>query len=303
VKAGGYEAEYGRATGGIINVITHTGSNQFAGQAFGFYTGNGLSASPRFLLAGAEETQFSIYDFGGSLGGPIVRDRLWFFAAYNPSFRRQRVEAPGVALPDETLTQHLFATKLNWLAGSRTDVTFTLHGDPSTHRHVDVTGISGSLLNAEAVTDEGRQGGLVLSGLIRHQLGSRSQLQFEASRYTHKDNSDAPTEFGHVEPHFLDALSGQVSGGRGFLFHSDAERRALRASLSVGRGDHDLKAGVEYEDNRFEQLNDQTGTRITQRRDYPVRRHELSLDAGTHSRSGAQPRANPLCSGLVEGER
>jgi hypothetical protein len=257
-KAGGYEAEYGRATGGIVNVITHTGSNRFSGQIFGFYTGNGLSASPKFALAGAEESQFSIYDFGGSLGGPIVKDHLWFFAAYNPSFKRQRVEAPGVELPDETLTQHLFATKLNWWAGPRTDVTFTLNGDPSTHRHLDLAGVPGSLLNAEAITQEGRQGGAVFSGLVRHQLGSRSQLQLEASRYTHKDNSDPPTEFGLTAPHFLDASTGELSGGAGILFHSEADRRALRGSVTVGWHDHDLKAGVEYEDNRFEQLNDQT---------------------------------------------
>lgn len=258
VKAGGYEAEYGRATGGIVNVITRTGSNRFAGQLFGYFTGNDLSASPRFALAGAEESQFSIYDFGGSLGGPVVRDRLWFFAAYNPSFRRQRVEAPGVTLPDEAQTQHLFATKLNWWVSPRTDLTFTVHGDPGTHRHLDLAGVPGSLLNADAVTDEGRQGGVVLSGLARHQLGSRSQLQVEVSRYTHTDNVDPPTELGLTEPHFFDAPTGQVSGGRGFLFHSDAERRALRSSLTAGWRSHDLKVGVEYEDNRFEQLNDQT---------------------------------------------
>jgi hypothetical protein len=255
VKAGGYEAEYGRATGGIINVITHTGSNRFAGQLFGFFTGDELSASPKFALAGAQENQFSTYDFGGSLGGPIVKDRLWFFAAYNPSFQREVVEAPGTTLPDQTRTQHLFATKLNWSAGPRTDVTFTLHGDPSTRRELDVGSVPGSVLNPEAITDHGQGGGIVLSSLVRHQLGRHRLLQLDVSRFSYRNNTDPPTEAG-LAPHFTDAITGQVSGGRGFLFHSEAERRAIRGSLSMAWGGHDMKTGVEYEDNRWEQVND-----------------------------------------------
>jgi hypothetical protein len=258
VKAGGYEAEYGRATGGIINVITHTGSNRFAGQLFGFFTGDELSASPKFAVAGARENQFSTYDVGGSLGGPIVKDRLWFFAAYNPSFRREVVEAPGSTLPHQGGTQHLFATKLSWSAGPRTDVTFTIHGDPSTRRDVGVAGVTGSVLNAESITDEGRAGGVLLSGLVRHQLGRHGLLELGVSRFGYTNNTD-PLGGAGLAPHFTDATTGAVSGGLGILFHSEAERRGIRGSVSMSLGRHDLKSGVEYEDNRFEQLNDQTG--------------------------------------------
>ena len=131
-------------------------------------------------------------DFGGSLGGPILKDRLWFFAAYNPSFRRQVVEAPGITLPDQTLTQHLFATKLTWSAGPRTDFTFTLHGDPSTRRELDVGSVPGSVLNPEAITDKGRAGGIVFSTLVRHQLAGHRLLQLDVSRFAYTNNTDPP---------------------------------------------------------------------------------------------------------------
>jgi hypothetical protein len=259
VKEGGYEAEYGRATGGIINVITPSGGDRFGGEVFGFFTGNGLSASPRFALAQAKESQFSKYDFGGSLGGPIVRERLWFFGAYNPSFQRQQVKYPGIALPDETHTQHLFATKLSWRADPQTDVTVTLHGDPSKERFVLLANVPQTLLNADAIIEDHKDDGTVLSGLVRHRLGVRSEVEFSAARFHHHRRFESPTERGRTEPNYRDLPAGSVGGGLGFFGHTNAERRSLRASLSAGFGSHDLKAGVEYEWNRFEDFGDQSG--------------------------------------------
>ena len=139
IKQGGYEAEYGRATGGIVNIITHSGGNRFGGQVFGFYTNDRLTAEPRFVGATATEPGFSAYDLGGSLGGPILRDRLWFFMAYDPSVQQQGAELSGLVLPDNRRTQHLFASKLTWQAGPHTDVLLTVHGDPSVDHISDLT--------------------------------------------------------------------------------------------------------------------------------------------------------------------
>jgi hypothetical protein len=259
VKSGGYEAEYGRATGGIINVITHSGGNRFAGQLFGFFTGSDLSASPRFALEGAQEDQFSEYDFGGSLGGPIVRDRAWFFAAYNPSFRRQRVELPGFTLPDDTRAQHLFATKVTWQASSRTDVTVTFHGDPGNHRHLLLNQVRDSLANAEAITEVGKQGGTVLSGLLHQRLGERTELEVGVARFTDRSESEAPTEFGRTAPYFDDLTTGILSGGRGITYRTYSVRMSVRGSLAVALGRHGVKIGAEYEDNRYDEFSDQSG--------------------------------------------
>ena len=255
VKAAGYEAEYGRATGGIINVITPTGGDRFTGQIFGFYTGSGLSASPRFVLETAEESRFSNYDFGGSLGGPIVREHLWFFTAYNPSFQRQRVELAGTALPDETHTQHLFASKLNWRASPETDVSLTFHGDPGKHRRIVLNRVPfETLLNTDPVVEDNTESGTTLSALVRRRLGDRSQVELLLARFSHGSTLESPTERGRTEPTFWDVPAGTFEGGYGAFQRFSRKRESARASFATSLGRHVLKAGVEYERNRYDEV-------------------------------------------------
>ena len=90
VITGGYNAEFGRATGAIINVVTKTGSNQFHGSVFGHVQPASLSAgSNRILREGTaidrEVNQDYRYDFGAELGGPIIKDKLWFHVGFTPT--------------------------------------------------------------------------------------------------------------------------------------------------------------------------------------------------------------------------
>ena len=85
VKTGGYEAEYGRSTGGIINVITKSGGNEFHGDVFGYFDDDSLQATPdddrlaRRAPSRASRARTTALD----LGGYLVKDRLWFFGAYD----------------------------------------------------------------------------------------------------------------------------------------------------------------------------------------------------------------------------
>nr|WP_239470018.1 TonB-dependent receptor [Archangium violaceum] len=97
IITGGYMPEYGRSTGGVMNVVTKSGSNEFHGSLFG-------NVAPGFLQTGAPEiaqagsvisaqgTPWNQGDFGFELGGPIVKDKLWFYAGVAPSFTRILVE-------------------------------------------------------------------------------------------------------------------------------------------------------------------------------------------------------------------
>ena len=251
IKTGGYEAEFGRATGGIVDVITHSGGNRVGGQIFGFFTGDGLTAEPHFALARAKESAFSQYDVGASAGGPIRRDRLWYFLAYNPSFRRQQVEVRGPVLPDERITQHLFAAKLTWQPDPRTDVEFTGHGDPARLQTADPGIALDSIANPEAVAATERQGGLVLALSLRRRLGAKTLVELGAARFTHEMQSAAPSELGATAPSFRDLAGGVVSGGLGIRIREDAERTGVRLGMTAGLGAHAPKAGLEYEDNRL----------------------------------------------------
>src|SRR5205823_7112006 len=80
VKTGGYEAEYGRSTGGIINVITKSGGNDFTGDVFGYYDNDSLQSKAKTVVSTAGVQQgFTRKDYGADLGGFILRDKLWFF--------------------------------------------------------------------------------------------------------------------------------------------------------------------------------------------------------------------------------
>jgi hypothetical protein len=142
VKTGGYEAEYRSSLGGIVNVITSSGGNEFSGQAFAFYTGNRFSDDPRVGALEPRSGDFSQYDLGISLGGPIVRDRLWFFAAFNPAYEREEVELTGQGYFLDKSSTQTFAGKLTWQAARRTSLVFTMLGDPSERHAVgDALGI------------------------------------------------------------------------------------------------------------------------------------------------------------------
>ncbi len=79
VKAGGYESDSRSSIGGVLNVVTYSGTNEFHGSAFGFYTSNRIAGRRNVGLSDPTQGGFSNYDAGMSLGGPIILDRLWFF--------------------------------------------------------------------------------------------------------------------------------------------------------------------------------------------------------------------------------
>ncbi|HXW07829.1 MAG TPA: TonB-dependent receptor [Vicinamibacterales bacterium] len=98
VKSAGYAAEFGGSTGGVINAITRSGTNEFHGTVLADFQQRGWGGDERPILIDASTAQGFDYvnppkddelriDPGFSLGGPILRNRLWFFGSYQPGFR------------------------------------------------------------------------------------------------------------------------------------------------------------------------------------------------------------------------
>ena len=77
-----YEPEYGRSAGGIINIVTKSGTNDFHGTAAEYFRNNALDARNYFNLRGQTQAPFHNNQFGGSIGGPIIRNRTFFFFDY-----------------------------------------------------------------------------------------------------------------------------------------------------------------------------------------------------------------------------
>ena len=109
VKTGGYQAEYGRNTGGIVNVITKSGGNEFHGDVFGYYNDTGMRADPvngdpaqydTPIYSGTGSAQANNYilskdvrqEWGLDLGGFMVKDKVWFFGAYDRAQVNQNLQ-------------------------------------------------------------------------------------------------------------------------------------------------------------------------------------------------------------------
>ncbi|HET7501083.1 MAG TPA: TonB-dependent receptor [Kofleriaceae bacterium] len=162
VITGGYNAEYGRATGGIINVVTKQGSNQLHGSVFAYYKPGSFSAAANQIQKEggsiANETNLDYaYDIGAELGGPIIKDKLWFHVGFNPSRTRemitrtvqQQIDKDGDGVPDvdpntgitlhervasrdipEALTTYFFTAKINGEIDQNNQFQLSLFGNP-----------------------------------------------------------------------------------------------------------------------------------------------------------------------------
>ncbi|HEY0461449.1 MAG TPA: TonB-dependent receptor [Pyrinomonadaceae bacterium] len=104
VNQNGFSAEFGRAAGAVINVVTKSGTNRFTGSAFEYFRDESLNAlSPLLKAQGRAKPFGQINQFGGTAGGPIKKDKVFFFAAYegqrsdlpNPVVLRSLAFAPA----------------------------------------------------------------------------------------------------------------------------------------------------------------------------------------------------------------
>ena len=88
VSTNSYAPEFGRATGGVVNVVTKRGTNTFSGNVFGFLRDKTIQARNAFNPPG-DKADFTRGQYGATLGGPIVKDKTFFFAAFEGRQRRE----------------------------------------------------------------------------------------------------------------------------------------------------------------------------------------------------------------------
>jgi outer membrane receptor protein involved in Fe transport len=95
-----FDAEYGRNSGSIVNVVTKSGTNEFHGNMYEFFRNTVLNANAYcFSADGCPKPQFNQNQFGGTFGGPIKKDRTFFFGSYEGRRIRQGVQSPAVTVP------------------------------------------------------------------------------------------------------------------------------------------------------------------------------------------------------------
>lgn len=131
VKTGSYGAEYGLSTGGIFNVITKTGTNEYRGEAYGYFTTKNLVRDTKnFPFTGLAPNGFSEVDAGFGIGGPIIKDKLTFYGNFNPQQRKNNylTQTFRTEVNNKILTP-FYAGKVTWAISNNNTFTASTFGD------------------------------------------------------------------------------------------------------------------------------------------------------------------------------
>src|SRR5262249_14084268 len=89
INRNAYSAEFGRSAGGIINIVSKSGTNQYHGNVYNYFRNERLDARNTFATGQPKDPPFKRNQPGFTFGGPIIKDRTFFFAAYEGLFRRE----------------------------------------------------------------------------------------------------------------------------------------------------------------------------------------------------------------------
>lgn len=254
VITGAFSAEYGRATGGIVNSLLKTGGNHVAGSAFVFYRPGSLDAhSPD----GSDADAFRQEQYGATLGGPVIPDRLFYFASLeryrkrdlhvvsidpavmaSPTFLAQGFQVRNGSLPyEETQTSAL--VKFDYLPDDRNKWGLRLsYGDGSNEDQIPWGGI---VARTSGGTLDSRNTQIALS----HQwLGSERWTNEARLMHARQDSSLKPMDpFQTVSVE----ITGVAQFGQQRLTPQNADTDYLQFTdtATFFHGNHTLKVGVD----------------------------------------------------------
>lgn len=257
VLSGAYSAEFGRAAGGIINVISRSGSNELHGSGMGLY--RPLAASARSPLAAkkAEQTWWMV---AGNLSGTLKKDRLFFFI--NDEYNPLKTPAPVTILPEA-------AKALNLPASDLVDSPFgeTFH-TPSAKLNFIINSKNSGFLRYNRFTNDQPGGGGGLTTISRslsfedRMNGGAGQLATVISPTLLNEvrfgiNRRAETRATYVpgEPNGAQVnITGVASFGVNPLAGSGSVETSTQVidNLTWSHGRHTIKTGVDYQTTGFQ---------------------------------------------------
>ncbi|HEX5967214.1 MAG TPA: TonB-dependent receptor, partial [Intrasporangium sp.] len=265
---GGFEAEYGNATGGVINVITKSGGNDLSGTLDVRY------ADPDFSEEGEhfdpDASPFEFTNAALTLGGPILRDKAWFFGAYERPVNELQ---PSGGRTARAFDGDIYLGKITYQATPSWSVVGQYSADPATIENA-ATPNSAYLPEAQRVQE---QGGDIAQVYASGVLGPNALLDVRATRNRQELNS-VPMSGDIETPGFQNISTGLFFNNYTNAQFSNRDRDEYRTSLTYYlddfAGSHELKGGVEYADLTFSSQSFFTGdfsytTRIVRGEEIP----------------------------------
>ncbi|MBI4851980.1 MAG: TonB-dependent receptor [Acidobacteria bacterium] len=249
-----YSAEFGRALGGVINIVTKTGTNKFHGGLFGLLRNSDISARNAFF---SDKDDFRRYQLGLNLGGPIKRDKAFFFLAFERLIERKN---RLVTISDEVIAAarrqnflisngvvSIPATSSSLIAKTNFNLTekdflairyngdFTYRGDFDAPGGLsDLTNGAFSILNNQAIA---------LSNTYVNSSGSF----INETRFLYANLDQAITSYGEGPRVALSSPQGGVLFGRGRLFPQPRKEDTYQIvdNVTLIKGKHQIKFGID----------------------------------------------------------
>lgn len=279
VKTGGFEPQYGQSTGGIVNIITQSGTNEYHGALYGYARPKSFEATRKQpddfrVNKGGKLLHQENYDAGIDFGGPIVKNKLFFFTSFNPTVGRAIVRgATGSGLltllgPEYARRTRTFnyAEKLDWNITSNHTLAFSLFGDPSKTNKSPFSSLNIQNATAMSVLDFGTRnaalrynGSLTPSWTLSASL-SQNKNHFSELGFDNLNNISDATQ--------TQAGSGGTftAVGRGFI--EPTKGKTWRTEISTLKtvnfwGQHNIGIGYQYQKSFYAGTRDRSGPHFT----------------------------------------
>jgi len=253
VLVGGIPAEYAGGSGLVSRVVTKSGSNEWHGSLNYYFQNDSLVAEDKHDTSGG----FSTYDTAFTLGGPILRDRLWLYGSYQKKYREDEVLDPttgDIRRTVEDEAEYGFA-KLTWQITDNDRLTATFFNDPR-----ETTG-------SRVSTVLNRRDRAVTTGGDNYKIDySRTwgDLIFNAYYFKHEGEYSAAAADQSIRDNvsYLSSANADIElrqlGGYGanFTENRDREEYGVNAEyfLDTSFGSHTFKAGYSSTENIYSQV-------------------------------------------------
>jgi hypothetical protein len=289
VKTGGFEPQYGQAQGGIINIITQSGGNEYHGAIYGF-------ARPKaFEATGRQHDDFSVnkfgkglheenYDAGLNVGGyvPGLRNNLFFFGSFNPSVRREIVRGAArnamemangtgrdsglFTLLGDTARRYRtlnYAFKLDYIFNQNHTLAFSIFGDPTRTNLAPIRTLNIDNTTANSKLDLGTR------NLSLRYNGTPSPTWTTSASFSQGKNHFDETGFANFN-RIIDRTQPDRGNFRaiGLGFFEPTQGKTYRLTVDTSKqlsffGKHSFSVGYQYQRALYSGTRDNSGPPFT----------------------------------------
>ncbi|MDQ5843790.1 MAG: TonB-dependent receptor, partial [Acidobacteriota bacterium] len=282
VKTGGFEPQFGQSTGGIINIITKSGTNDFHGAFYGYarpkaFEATRAQADDVTIAQAGKILHVENYDVGVDAGGPIVKDKLFFFGSFNPTITRNLLLGASNSGLFSQLGEHAartrtynYAAKVDWNINQNHSLNFSLFGDPSKTNKSSFFILNTDNTTAMSALDYGTRN---MSVRYNGSLGGGASPYTLIGSFSQGKNHFDETGFDNFN-YIIDRTQTtfptqrQAFGaiGRGFVEPTQGTTYRTTWDLSKGVslwGSHNLGVGYQFQRGLYSGIRDRSGPHYT----------------------------------------